>query len=131
MVSRIHRFSILLYIGCRVSDLINLELTDVILGERSGTVIFRFGKGNKQRTVPLPLPARCALQAYLESRPPVERAPRSSSVKEGPHHRKRGHRLHPSTISGPSLVQWREALGLPLLPDFPCRQHQRAVGRRL
>ena len=43
-----------------------------MLGERTGTVVFRFGKGNKQRNVPLPLPARRALEAYLESRPPVE-----------------------------------------------------------
>ena len=33
---------------------------------------FRFGKGNKQRSAPLPLPARQALQAYLDTRPPVE-----------------------------------------------------------
>ena len=43
-----------------------------ILGERSGTVVFRFGKGGKQRSVPLPLPARRALQAYLDSRPPMQ-----------------------------------------------------------
>jgi integrase/recombinase XerC len=65
-------FHLFLYTGCRVSDLVNLELTDLILGERSGTVVFRNGKGNKQRSVPLPLPARRALQAYLENRPPVE-----------------------------------------------------------
>ena len=65
-------FSLLLYTGCRVSDLVNLELHDLLLNERSGTVVFRFGKGNKQRSVPLPLPARRALQAYLETRPPVE-----------------------------------------------------------
>lgn len=65
-------FSVMLYTGCRVSDLINLELTDLLLSERSGTVVFRLGKGGKQRSVPLPLPARRALQAYLESRPPVE-----------------------------------------------------------
>ena len=29
-------------------------------------------EGNKQRSVPLPLPARRALQSHLESRPPVE-----------------------------------------------------------
>jgi site-specific recombinase XerC len=52
--------------------LTNLELTDLMLNERSGQAVFRFGKGNKQRTVPLPLPARCALEAYLETRPPVE-----------------------------------------------------------
>jgi integrase/recombinase XerC len=65
-------FSLLLFTGCRVGDLTNLELPDLALGERSGTVIFRFGKGNKQRSVPLPLPARRALQAYLEARPPVQ-----------------------------------------------------------
>jgi site-specific recombinase XerD len=43
-----------------------------MIGERSGSVVFRFGKGNKQRTVPLALPARQSLQAYLESRPPVQ-----------------------------------------------------------
>jgi site-specific recombinase XerD len=65
-------FSLLLYTGCRVSDLANLELTDLLLGERSGTVVFRFGKGNKQRSVPLPLLARHALQTYLDTRPPVQ-----------------------------------------------------------
>jgi site-specific recombinase XerD len=43
-----------------------------MLGERSGTAVFRFGKGGKQRSVPLPLPARRALQAYLDARPPVK-----------------------------------------------------------
>lgn len=65
-------FSLLLYTGCRVSDLVALELHDLVLGERSGSATFRFGKGGKQRSVPLPLAARKALQAYLETRPPVE-----------------------------------------------------------
>ena len=64
-------FSLLLYTGCRVSDLVNLELPDLIISERSGSVAFRHGKGNKQRTVPLPLPARQALASYLETRPPI------------------------------------------------------------
>jgi integrase/recombinase XerC len=67
-------FSLLLYTGCRVSDAVGVELHDLILSERSGSVVFRLGKGNKQRSVPLPLPARRALQAYLETRPPVESA---------------------------------------------------------
>ena len=62
-------FSLFLYTGCRVSDLVALELHDLMLAERSGSVVFRLGKGNKQRSVPLPLPARRALEAYLESRP--------------------------------------------------------------
>jgi len=65
-------FHLLLYTGCRVSDLVNLELADLLLAERSGTVVFRFGKGGKQRSVPLPLPARRALDAYLDTRPPVK-----------------------------------------------------------
>jgi site-specific recombinase XerD len=65
-------FSLFLWTGCRVSDLVNLEMPDLMPGERTGTVVFRFGKGNKQRSVPLPLPARRALGAYLESRPPVQ-----------------------------------------------------------
>jgi site-specific recombinase XerD len=65
-------FSLMLYTGARVSDVVNLELTDVLLSERTGSVVFKFGKGNKQRSVPLPLPARRALQAYLDCRPPVE-----------------------------------------------------------
>lgn len=65
-------FHVFLFTGCRVGDLVGLDLDDVTLSERSGSVVFRIGKGNKQRTVPLPLPARRALQTYLESRPPVE-----------------------------------------------------------
>ena len=65
-------FRLMLYSGCRVGDLVNLELHDLMLGDRTGTVVFRHGKGNKQRSVPLPLPARRALQEYLDARPPVD-----------------------------------------------------------
>ena len=65
-------FSLMLYTGARVSDVVSLELEDVMLGERSGSVTFRFGKGGKQRSVPLPAPARQTLHAYLNARPPME-----------------------------------------------------------
>ena len=65
-------FHLLLYTGCRVGDLVNLNLEDLMLSERAGTVVFRFGKGGKQRSVPLPLPARKAIQAYLVARPSVK-----------------------------------------------------------
>jgi site-specific recombinase XerD len=64
-------FSLKLFTGCRVGDLVNLELNDLMLGDRSGSVVYRHGKGNKQRTVPLPLPARRALQAWLDVRSSV------------------------------------------------------------
>jgi integrase/recombinase XerC len=67
-------FSLFLYSGCRCGELVSLELSDLMLSERSGSVVFRLGKGNKQRTVPLPLPARRAIQLYLESRPPIQSA---------------------------------------------------------
>lgn len=65
-------FHLFLFTGCRVGDLVNLELADLLIGERSGTVVFRLGKGNKQRSVPLPLLVRRALQTCLECRPPVK-----------------------------------------------------------
>lgn len=64
-------FCLLLYTGCRVADAVHLDLTDVMIGDRSGSAVFRDGKGGKQRTVPLPLPARRALAAYLDARPPI------------------------------------------------------------
>ena len=65
-------FSTMLYTGCRVGDLVDLDLHDLIICERSGSVTFRYGKGNKQRTVPLALHARQTLANYLETRPPVQ-----------------------------------------------------------
>lgn len=65
-------FHLFLFTGARVGDVVQLELGDLMIGERSGTVVYRHGKGNKQRSVPLPLPARRALQIYLETRPPVQ-----------------------------------------------------------
>lgn len=64
-------FHLLLYTGARVSDLVNLEMPDVMMTERAGSATYRRGKGNKVRSVPLPLPARKALTAYLETRPPM------------------------------------------------------------
>ena len=64
-------FSVMLFTGCRVGDLVDLDLHDLMIGERSGSVVFRHGKGNKQRSCPLCLAARKAIVAYLEVRPPV------------------------------------------------------------
>lgn len=65
-------FHVLLYTGCRVSDLVAMQLADLHLAERTSGIMFRFGKGNKQRSVSLPLPARKSLQDYLNTRPPVD-----------------------------------------------------------
>lgn len=65
-------FHLFLFTGCRCGDLVELELTDVLVSERSGTVTFRHGKGRKQRSVPLPIQVRRSFTAYLETRPHVE-----------------------------------------------------------
>lgn len=65
-------FHLFLFTGCRVGDVAALELTDLHMSERSGMVVFRHGKGGKQRSAPLPLAARRAVQCYLDSRPPMD-----------------------------------------------------------
>ena len=65
-------FSLILYTGARLSDITYLELSDITISERTGTVFYRHGKGSKQRVVPLPLQARKAISQYLQSRPPVD-----------------------------------------------------------
>lgn len=62
---------LMLHSGLRVSDVVGLEVEDVVMGPRSGQVICRHGKGNKQRVVPLSNEARRVLTAYLEVRPPT------------------------------------------------------------
>lgn len=65
-------FSFIIYTGCRVGDLVALRLEDLLLSDRSGSAVFRSGKGNKQRSVPVPLSARKSLLTYLETRPPID-----------------------------------------------------------
>ncbi|MEM7344004.1 MAG: tyrosine-type recombinase/integrase [Chloroflexota bacterium] len=55
----------LLGAGLRVSELLALQKSDITLGERSGQVEIRRGKGAVHRIVPLTAPVRKALQTYL------------------------------------------------------------------
>lgn len=64
-------FSLFLYTGARVSEVVALTFSDLLLSERSGSVTFCDAKGGKQRSCPLPLSARRAMQAWLDVRPPV------------------------------------------------------------
>ncbi len=58
---------VLRHTGLRASELADLRLGDVEIGERSGEVTVR-GKGTKIRTVPLNADARRALRTYLDTR---------------------------------------------------------------
>ena len=60
---------LLLNTGLRLSEIEALNLSDLEINARSGTVRVRQGKGCQARTVPLNHAARTALQAWLEVRP--------------------------------------------------------------
>ncbi|HEX6483273.1 MAG TPA: tyrosine-type recombinase/integrase [Ktedonobacteraceae bacterium] len=53
----------------RAGELAALRLDDLTLGERSGQLNVRRGKGNKARCVPLNAEARTAIRDYLQVRP--------------------------------------------------------------
>lgn len=54
--------------GLRVSEACALDLSDVQLGERSGQALVRFGKGRRQRSVPLSAEVRQALGSWIQLR---------------------------------------------------------------
>jgi site-specific recombinase XerC len=59
---------LMVYAGLREAEVCALEVGDVAIGERSGSVVVRLGKGEKKRTVPLGKEARAALGKWLELR---------------------------------------------------------------
>jgi site-specific recombinase XerD len=54
-------FTFLLHTGLRVEELVDARWTDIKMGERSGLITVRHGKGNKERPVTLNVEARNAL----------------------------------------------------------------------
>lgn len=59
----------LLHTGLRLTELLAMQLDDIQLSERKGSVLVQNGKGGKQRSVPLNSDARKALQEWLVVRP--------------------------------------------------------------
>jgi site-specific recombinase XerD len=62
----------LYHTGLRAGELAALLLSDITLGERSGQVMVRRGKGNKARRVPLNAEARAVIRDYLQVHPSCE-----------------------------------------------------------
>ncbi|MDP9742868.1 UNVERIFIED_ORG: integrase/recombinase XerD [Bacillus sp. B2I3] len=54
--------------GLRVSELVALDCKDIVITERTGRIIVRNGKGNKERLVPVSKDVRFWVSKYLESR---------------------------------------------------------------
>jgi site-specific recombinase XerD len=59
---------VLLQTGMRLDECSQLTLADLEVGERSGRITIRQGKGNKARVVPLNASARSALAEYMAPR---------------------------------------------------------------
>lgn len=59
---------LMLNAGLRASEVANLKVADIKLTERAGLVLVRYGKGDKEREVPLNLDARRAVQTWLKVR---------------------------------------------------------------
>jgi integrase/recombinase XerC len=78
--------------GIRVSELCGLDLTDL---ERGRQVIRVFGKGSKERTVPLGAPALRAVEAWLEkARPKLATGESGRAMFIG----ERGKRIDPRVV---------------------------------
>lgn len=60
---------LMLHTGLRIGELAALEMADLQLGDRSGRLVVRIGKGFKRREVPLNSEARRALRTWLDYRP--------------------------------------------------------------
>ena len=61
--------TLMLHAGLRVEEVTLVDVEDITLNERSGSVLIRSGKGDKERSVPLNLVARNALRTWLDLRP--------------------------------------------------------------
>lgn len=57
---------LIIYAGPRVEEVFNLNIADIELKEKSGSLHIRKGKGFKERRTSIPLPARKALHAWFE-----------------------------------------------------------------
>ena len=58
---------LIMYAGPRVEEVFNLNIADIELKEKSGSLHIRKGKGFKERRTAIPLPARKELEAWLKS----------------------------------------------------------------
>jgi len=93
---------LMLHTGLRLSELIGLEMEDVEISERKGTLRIMRGKGDKAREVPLNNDARKAIRDWLAVRNPhyrerTEKSPtRKTSTRLFPS--KHGAGLTPSAV---------------------------------
>ena len=74
----------LLQTGLRAGEITRLQVRDLKLGKRKGSLEVRSGKGRKARQVPLNASARDAVRAYLDGRQVGPESPVFESERGGP-----------------------------------------------
>lgn len=74
---------LMLHTGLRTMEVCDLQCRNVILGKRSGRLLVRSGKRNKQREVPLNITIRTALEEYLATLDTQSDGPLFRSEKTG------------------------------------------------
>ena len=84
--------------GLRAAEAASLTLGDLSLGERSGWVTVRLGKGRRRRKVPIHLRARKALSAYLEQEQLADSSARAARTAEPLFRSRMGEPLTPYTL---------------------------------
>jgi len=60
--------ALMVFAGMREGEVVDLNLGDIELGERSGRAVIWLGKGGKKREIPLGREARNALRAWIKER---------------------------------------------------------------
>lgn len=82
---------VMLHCGLRISEVCQLNVSDVLLAARKRELVVRCGKNDKRRVIPINKDAGEVLQEYLGTR--------RTAVKEGPFFiSQKGNRLSPQAI---------------------------------
>ena len=107
---------VMMYAGLRISEIENLRLGDVVLRDKSGELDIRSGKGDKDRTVALPLEARQALEEWLDLRPECEHDFTFTVIRKG--HRPLGRRAMQEMVVDVGRQAELDIAGIRLTPHL-------------
>ena len=103
-------FELLSKTGIRVSELINIRISDITINQRSGNLRV-IGKNQKERNIPLHLDARKSITAYMEVRDRMSISSDYLLISE---------RKHPFTRSGiyKILKRWESDTNITIYPHM-------------
>lgn len=124
---------LMLHTGLRTMEVCDLTPEDIKIGKRSGVLLVRSGKRNKQREVPLNSTCRAALQKYMDTLP-KDSPYLFPSEKTGKRLTERGlrHIIHKymkeANISGLSAHDLRHRFGYIMSENTPLHRLAQIMG---